>query len=72
MPMPTTTTNRIVVSLPASPTGERCADCHAPSYFVPGYLFTNDKTGAKCFTVARRTEHEASCADGWEFEPLPS
>lgn len=71
MPMPTHTVNRITVVLPASPTGEWCSTCHAPSHFVPGYLFTNADTGVKCFTVARRTEHEPFC-EGEDFEVVPT
>jgi hypothetical protein len=48
-PSPTTT-----------PTGEACPQCHAPSYFVPGYLYTNPN-GTKSFTVARATDHEEGC-----------
>lgn len=66
-----TTTNRITVVIPSSPTGEQCVGCHAPSYFVPGYLFTNADTGVKCFTVARRTEHDATC-ESEAFEAVPA
>jgi hypothetical protein len=42
------------------PTGERCPECHALSYFVPGYMHTQPD-GRKYFTAARATTHEEEC-----------